>query len=236
MKSKFLAWKAWDKLCIPKACGGLGFKKTKDVNNALLAKIAWVIASKCDSLCLSILRAKYKKPSESGFPNLESHRKLRNIIVEGACYFLGSGTSINIWQDPWVSWLQHYKPEPRKNVASLSPLMVSQLIDQNLHAWKANLVQDVFDSKLAEAILSIPIPSKPKLDKLIWVPNPKGIFLVKSAYNTATEENHNITSAEFSWKKSIENQSSREGKDVFMENCCKCHTNQRKSPKKNSYS
>lgn len=206
----------------------------------------WVIASKCDSLCLSILRAKYKvqqdwlfkSPVKVASPIWRAIESVRNIIVKGACYFLGSGTSINIRREPWVSWLQHYKPEPRKNVASSSPLMVSQLIDQNLHAWKANLVQDVFDSKSAEAIPmpSIPIPSKPKLDKLIWVPNPKGIFLVKSAYNTATEENHNITSAEFSWKKSIENQSSKEGKDVSMENCCKCHTNQRKSAKKNSYS
>ena len=35
-------------------------KTTKDVNNVLLVKLAWMIASKHDSLCLSILRAKYK--------------------------------------------------------------------------------------------------------------------------------------------------------------------------------
>ena len=42
----FLAWRAWDKLCYPKSRGGLGFKKAKDFNNALLAKLAWMIASK----------------------------------------------------------------------------------------------------------------------------------------------------------------------------------------------
>ena len=40
--------------------GGLGFKKVKDINNALLAKLAWLIASKHDSLCMQILRARYK--------------------------------------------------------------------------------------------------------------------------------------------------------------------------------
>ena len=32
--------KSWDKLCTPKDKGGLGFKKSKDINSALLAKLA----------------------------------------------------------------------------------------------------------------------------------------------------------------------------------------------------
>ena len=52
---KCLSWKSWDKLCVPKAAGGLGFKKFKDKNNALLAKLAWMVASKRDSLCIQIL-------------------------------------------------------------------------------------------------------------------------------------------------------------------------------------
>ena len=54
-EGKFLAWKSWDKLCVPKVAGGLGFKKFKDINNALLAKLAWMVASKRDSLCIQIL-------------------------------------------------------------------------------------------------------------------------------------------------------------------------------------
>jgi len=57
---KFLELRSWDKLCFPRKQGGLGFKKVIDVNNAILAKLAWMIASKRDSLCISILRAKYK--------------------------------------------------------------------------------------------------------------------------------------------------------------------------------
>ena len=32
--------KSWDKLCTPKDKGGLGFKKAKDSNSALRAKLA----------------------------------------------------------------------------------------------------------------------------------------------------------------------------------------------------
>lgn len=59
-EGKFLAWKSWNKLCVPKAAGGLGFRKFKDINNALLAKLDWMVAFKRDSLCMQILRAKYK--------------------------------------------------------------------------------------------------------------------------------------------------------------------------------
>ena len=60
LKGKCLTWKAWDKLCLPKGKGSLGFKKAKDTNRALLAKLSWMVASKRDSLCMEILRTKYK--------------------------------------------------------------------------------------------------------------------------------------------------------------------------------
>lgn len=45
---------------LPQSVGSLSFKKAKNINSALLAKLAWMIASKRDSLRMGILRAKYK--------------------------------------------------------------------------------------------------------------------------------------------------------------------------------
>lgn len=54
--NKIITWKAWDHLCRPVKEGGLGFKKAKNINKALLAKLAWMVASNRDSLCMRILR------------------------------------------------------------------------------------------------------------------------------------------------------------------------------------
>ena len=35
------AWVRWEKLCAPKACGGMGFKSLKEFNLAMLAKREW---------------------------------------------------------------------------------------------------------------------------------------------------------------------------------------------------
>ena len=103
-KGHFLAWRSWDKLCYPKSQGGLGFKKAKDINNALLAKLAWMIASKRDSLCMNILRSKYRvskdrlhsEPPKWASPIWRAIEQSKKIIINGACFSIVNGTSIDI--------------------------------------------------------------------------------------------------------------------------------------------
>lgn len=72
----FIAWKEWKKLCRPKCVGGLGFKKTKEMNDTLLAKFAWMIVLGSQNICMEVLRSKYKvrddwlkaDPSKSASP------------------------------------------------------------------------------------------------------------------------------------------------------------------------
>ena len=47
-------------ICLPKDCGGLGFRKAKKSNEAFLAKLTWIVVSNRRSLCMDAFRSKYK--------------------------------------------------------------------------------------------------------------------------------------------------------------------------------
>jgi hypothetical protein len=58
-KSRNLSLKSWDSLCIPKALGGLGIRKMREVNLALISKLGWKILSNSGSLWVTQLQGKY---------------------------------------------------------------------------------------------------------------------------------------------------------------------------------
>ncbi|XP_074318894.1 uncharacterized protein LOC141655729 [Silene latifolia] len=54
-----LAWVAWDRLCLPKSRGELGFRDFNRFNIALLGKQAWRLMTESESLMVRVLKAKY---------------------------------------------------------------------------------------------------------------------------------------------------------------------------------
>ena len=86
-------------------------------------------------------------------------------------------------------------------MATQQPILVSHLIDPDLHCWKAYLINELFDSPSAQAILTIPIPIRPTPDKLIWTLNPKGIFSVKSFSRVLSSHINTQDSSTVAWKK-----------------------------------
>lgn len=109
-EGRFLAWKSWDSLYYPRSDGGLGFKKSKFMNSALLAKLAWMMASKRDSLCIRILRVKYKvkddwlKTEAARNASLiwKAIEKTKEVVRKGACFIIGDEELVDVWLDPWV--------------------------------------------------------------------------------------------------------------------------------------
>ena len=149
-----------------------------------------MIVSNRDSLCMRVLRTKYKikhdwlrsDPPRTASPIWRAIERAKSIILKGACYLIGDGSSVDTWRDPWLPWIQDFTPKPRDVNINQPPLKVSRLIDSDLHCWKALLVIQLFDPALAQAILSIPIPLCLTPNKLIWVLDSKGAFTVKSTY------------------------------------------------------
>ena len=73
------------------------------MKEALLAKLAWMIASKIDSLCMRILRVKYKvrndwvrkNPPMRASPMWKAIERAKKLITKGACYLIEDGTSVD---------------------------------------------------------------------------------------------------------------------------------------------
>jgi hypothetical protein len=87
---RFLAWKSWDALCLPKKDGGLGFRKNKNFNKALLAKLAWMVVSNRNSICMKLVRSKYKvrgdwlfkDPVKNSSPPWRAIEKTKKLITK----------------------------------------------------------------------------------------------------------------------------------------------------------
>ena len=115
-QGQFLAWRAWDKLCHPRSLGGLGLKKAKEINNALIAKLdvwlfrigtAYVWTSSEQNTKSSKIGFK-QTPPRNASPIWKAIKQAKKVIIKGACYIIGDGSSINMWKDSWVSWIKSF--------------------------------------------------------------------------------------------------------------------------------
>ena len=94
-----MAQNSWDKLCQTKRDRGLGFRKTKEVNMALIAKLSWMVASNSYSICMELLRKKCKvgrdwlskEPMKTASPIWRAIEKTKKIVLKGACYMVVVG-------------------------------------------------------------------------------------------------------------------------------------------------
>jgi hypothetical protein len=58
-KARNLSLKSWDSFCIPKMLGGLGLRKMREVNLALVSELGWKLLTKSDRVWVSQLHYKY---------------------------------------------------------------------------------------------------------------------------------------------------------------------------------
>lgn len=140
-----------------------------------------------DSLCARVLQVKYY-PSEdvlNAVPQTGMSYVWRSILqgVEvvkaGMIWRVGSGSSIRIWDDPWLPNNDTRRPSTLQGGHLLTT--VDELIDPVTNCWDAQLVAQTFTAKDAAAILCIPICDQFD-DFVAWHFDARGLFSVRSAY------------------------------------------------------
>ncbi|XP_075095079.1 uncharacterized protein LOC142173397 [Nicotiana tabacum] len=154
-------WASWQKFCLPKEEGGLGFRSLHDVSRALFAKLWWRFRT-TKSLWSNFMWNKYCKKE---LPTVE----------------LKSGTT-NIWHENWTGFgaLYHVLLEDFPINEDLQE--VAKL--QQGEAWDDQLLDQTFNEEIAEHIrLNVHYEgSEGYWDRPYWMPTPSGKFSVSSAW------------------------------------------------------
>ncbi|XP_021736519.1 uncharacterized protein LOC110703068 [Chenopodium quinoa] len=174
-------WHSWEKLCLPKSMGGLGFRDLKCFNQALLAKQCWRLSQEGNPLLHAILKARYYKNSDflealRGFDPSYSWRSMwgaKSLLLDGLKWRVGNGVSIRVWEESWVRGEgQLYVPTPLPN--HNPDLRVCELIDFNGGCWDVGVLDAHFNEGDKRAILDIPLSRRWQCDMRYWWPTKDG--------------------------------------------------------------
>ncbi|RHN55891.1 putative RNA-directed DNA polymerase [Medicago truncatula] len=187
-------WLRWDKLTRHKSQGGLGFRNLEAFNLSMLGKQSWKLLSDSSSLFSRILKAKYFPRRDFLDANLghnpsytwRSLWSTQSLLTLGHRWKIGDGSQINVWSMPWIRNLPTLKPStpPLLHHADLT---VSYLLNSDGNSWNIPIVQSLFNSVDAEAIVSMPLFPRTATDQRIWKATANGSYTVKSAYRLCSD-------------------------------------------------
>ncbi|XP_019154304.1 PREDICTED: uncharacterized protein LOC109150749 [Ipomoea nil] len=181
-------WKAWDKLCVPKKYGRLGFKELRAFNLAMLGKQAWRMLTKPESLVARIYKARYYAKGSffdaqvGNNPSLcwRSIMAAKSIICSGVRRRIGNGESTLIWTHPWLQDDQDPMIQTEMPI-QLQDAKVVGLIDQQTRTWDLSILTDLFHPSDVANILKIPV-SPDYDDTWYWPGDQRGVYSVKGGY------------------------------------------------------
>uniref|UniRef100_A0A453PN93 Reverse transcriptase zinc-binding domain-containing protein n=1 Tax=Aegilops tauschii subsp. strangulata TaxID=200361 RepID=A0A453PN93_AEGTS len=195
---KKVHWRGWDNLLQPRDKGGVGFRDFRMFNQALLARQAWRLLTKPDSLCAQVLKARYYpmgKLEDTVFSgNVSSSRQAISygleLLKKGLVWRVGNGRSIRVWRDNWIPRPFSYKPISPQGRCHFR--FVSDLRNQNGSRNYGLLTEYFVDADVREIVKIIASP-RMEDDVIAWGPGKYGVFTIKSAYTLAFEEVHRGT-------------------------------------------
>lgn len=118
------------------------------------------------------------------------------MIESEVRWVVGHGNYIRIREDVWLPSSRIGGP-----VNQHDPKYVEELIEPSNQEWEQGKLTELFDEKVVQEILSIPLSSNSQMDKLVWKGNRTDLYSFKSGYNRlcsqAKKPNANIASTSY---------------------------------------
>ncbi|XP_022558258.1 uncharacterized protein LOC111206163 [Brassica napus] len=182
-------WAKWEKVCLPREEGGIGFRMIHEFNLALLAKQLWRLVQFPDSLVARVLRGRYYRLSSPLRANAvtspsyvwTSIYAARKLLLLGIRQKIHSGYEVKVWEDPWIP------STPARPAVPIAPVMhpnmrVSDLIYQGVKEWDVGLLENYVHPEDIPFIRSLAISSTHRRDTFCWDFTRNGQYTVKSGY------------------------------------------------------
>lgn len=194
-KKRKVHCRGWDYLLQPKNKGGAGFCDFRMFNQALLARQAWRLLSRPDSLCAQVLKARYYPHGNlvdtvflgNASSSWQAISHVLDLLKKGLIWRVENGRSIRVWRENWIPRPHSYKPVSLQGRCRIR--FVSGLLNDN-GSWNLELLRQYFIPADVQEIIKTRASPRLGEDVIAWGPGKFGVFTVKSAYNVAFEEAH----------------------------------------------
>lgn len=178
----------WDKVCKSKECGGLGIKKARKQNLALLSKLGWKVSNQDESLWANIFSDKYlRNHTISSWPRSRSASYVwksivdtKQVLEQGVKWIIGNGKNVSIWHDWWCGdeplALSHPGDHTNNNHK-----VENLIVNGN---WCLEDIAQYVDDATLESMRTITLPMYTQsFDLPSWVGTENGAFSISAAFN-----------------------------------------------------
>ncbi|XP_057809148.1 uncharacterized protein LOC131023623 [Salvia miltiorrhiza] len=191
---KGINWLKWERLCVDKKLGGLGFRSLQLLNVAMLGKTCWRLIDEPEALVCQVLRAKYfpngdflsAKVGHSPSYTWRSIMSAQDLVRRGTRWRIGQGTRIRLFHDPWLRSKVSFRPSMEVCPPEFADIRVNEVLLPGTNQWNVEILQELVNANDFHDIISTPIFPNMGDDKLIWHSTKNGRYSVKSAYQLAS--------------------------------------------------
>jgi hypothetical protein len=166
--------------------GGMGFHDLQKFNQALLARQAWRLLVRPDSLCARIMKAKYYPNGtllDTSFPQVVSPcwRSIKHgleLLKKGVIWRIRDGKQINIWRCNWLPRDNWLRVTGKRHACRLK--WVHQLWNASRTGWNVQLLNRVFWDHDIEVIRKLKIPG----GQMSWLGTMRRVVSLRSGVLT----------------------------------------------------